>query len=48
MFKIQFDVNIANGVAIDVAHDALPDYLMEAYPFLVKQSHLCYMLKLND
>ena len=26
-------VNVANGVAIDVANDVLPIYWMEVYPF---------------
>ena len=29
MPKIQFDVNVANGVAIDVANDVIPVWLME-------------------
>ena len=38
MSEIQFDVNVANGVAIDVANDVLPVWLMEVYPFRVNQS----------
>ena len=38
MSKIQFDVNVANGVAIDVANDTLPVWWMEVYPFRVNQS----------
>ena len=33
MSKIQFDVDIAIGVAIDVANDVLPVWWMEVYPF---------------
>ena len=28
-----FDINVANGVAIDVANDILPVWWMEVYPF---------------
>ena len=38
MPKIQFDVNIAKGVAIDVANDVLPVYWMEIYPVRLNQS----------
>ena len=38
MSKIQFDVNVANGVAVDVANDVLPVWWMEVYPFRVYQS----------
>ena len=38
MSGIQFDVNVANGVAIDVANDILPVWWMEVYPFRVNQS----------
>ena len=48
MSKIQFDVNVANGVAIDVASDVLPVWWMEVYPFRFKQSNHCYLPKLND
>ena len=37
MSKIQFDVNVANGVAIDDANDVLPLWWMEAYAFRVNQ-----------
>ena len=50
MSKIQFNVNIANGVAIDLANDELPVWWMEVYHFWVtvtNQNH-CYMPKLND
>ena len=29
MYEIQFDVNVANGVAIDNANDVLPFWWME-------------------
>ena len=35
MSKIQFDVNVANGVAIDIANDVLPVWWMEVYPFRI-------------
>ena len=38
MPKIQFDVKVANGVAIDVANDVLPVRWMEVCPFLFNQS----------
>ena len=38
MPKIQFDVNIANCVAIDIANEVLPVWWMEVYPFCFKQS----------
>ena len=38
MLKIQFDVNIANSVAIDVAKDVLQVWWMEVYPFYFNQS----------
>ena len=38
MSKIQFDVNVANGVAINVANDILRVWWMEVYPFRVNQS----------
>ena len=34
MYPIQLDVNVANGVAIDFANDALPGKWMEVYPKL--------------
>ena len=34
----EFDVNVANGVAIDVANDGLPVWLMEVCPFRFNQS----------
>ena len=36
--KSQFDVNVANGFAIDVANDVLPVWWMEVYPFRFNQS----------
>ena len=36
--KIQFDVNFANRVAIDVANDVLQVCWMEVYPFRYNQS----------
>ena len=38
MYEIQFDVNVANDVAIDVANDVLPVSWIEVYPFRVNQS----------
>ena len=38
MSEIQFDVNDANGVAIDVANDVPPVWGMEVYFFCVNQS----------
>ena len=37
MLKIQFDVNIANGVTIDIANDILPVWWMEVYLFRLNQ-----------
>ena len=36
--KSQFDVNVANRVAINVANDVLPIWWMEVYPFGFNQS----------
>ena len=51
MSKIQLDVEVANGVAIDVANDVYPICWMDVYPFRYNQSksllHM-YMPKLND
>ena len=33
MSKIYFDVDVANGIAIDVINDLLPVWWMEVYPF---------------
>ena len=33
MPKSQFDINVANGVAIDVANDVLSVWWMEVIPF---------------
>ena len=38
MPSIHFDVNVANGVAIDIANYLLPVWLMEVYPFRLNQS----------
>ena len=38
MSKIQIDFNAANGVAINVANDVLPFWLMEVSPFCFYQS----------
>ena len=38
MCEIQFDVNVSNGVAIDVANDVLLVWWMEEYPFRANQS----------
>ena len=38
MPKIQFDVNLIYGVAIDIANDVLPVWWMEVYPFHLNQS----------
>ena len=38
MSEIQFDVNVAKGVAINVANNILPVSWMEVYPFHVYQS----------
>ena len=40
MSKIEFDVNVATDIAIDVAKDVLPVWWMEVYPFRVNQSKL--------
>ena len=40
MFLNEFDVNVANGVAIDVANDVLPVWWIDVhvYPFCFNQS----------
>ena len=38
MSKIQFDVNVALSVAIDVANDELPVWKMKVYPFRLNLS----------
>ena len=49
MSEIQFYVNIANGVAIDIANDILPFSWMEVYPFRVNQSEsLLHAKKLSN
>ena len=40
MSKIQFDVDVANDIAIDVVHGVLPVRWMEVYPFPFNQSKL--------
>ena len=40
MSEIQFDANVANGIAIYVANDVLRVWRMEVYPFRVSQSEL--------
>ena len=40
MPKIQFNVNVANGVAIDVANDVLQVWWIEVYCFRGNQSNL--------
>ena len=48
MPKVQFDVNVANVVAIDVAYDVLSIKWMERYSKrFIHQSH-SYMQQLND
>ena len=48
MSKTQLDVNVANGVAIDVANDVLPVCWMEVYLFVLANQNHCYIPKLND
>ena len=38
MSEIQFDINVANGISIDIANDVLPVLWMEVYHFCVYQS----------
>ena len=40
MSKSQFNVDVANGVAIDVAKDVVTVWWMEVYPFCFNQSKL--------
>ena len=47
MSKIQFDVNVANGVAIDVANTVLPVWSMEVYPFRLNQSKSLFHAKIK-
>ena len=37
MPKTQFEVNVANGFAIDAANNVLPVLVMEVYPFRLNQ-----------
>ena len=40
MYYIQFDVNVSNGVAIDVGKDVLQVWWMEVYLYvLTNQNH---------
>ena len=48
MPKIQFYVNVANGVAIDVANDVLVVWWMDVYPFRLNHENNYYMPKMND
>ena len=48
MPKIQFDVNFANGVAIDIANDVLPVWGWRYTLFVWTIQNHCYMSKLND
>ena len=36
--EIQFDVNVANGVAVDVAKEVLLFWWNDVYPYCVNQS----------
>ena len=47
MPKIHFDVNVINGVAFGVTHDALPVWWMKVYPVLLTNQNHCYM-SLNE
>ena len=47
MYKIQFAVNVANGVAIGVVNDVLPVRRMEVYPFHFKQSKSLLHAEIN-
>ena len=38
MSEIQFDINFANDVAIDIANSIVPAWWMEVYPCHVNQS----------
>ena len=44
----EFDVNVANGVAIDVAYDILSVWWMEVYPFHFSQSKSLLQAKFNS
>ena len=48
MSQIAFDVNVANGVAIDIDNDVLSVWWMEVYPYRFNQWKSLYMPKLND
>ena len=45
MPKIQFDVNVDNGVVIDVDNDISQVYLMEVYLIVLSNQTQCYMLQ---
>ena len=47
MSKIQFDVNAANGIAIEVANDVLLVWWMEVYLFRVDQSKSLFQAKIK-
>ena len=38
MYKIQFDINVVNGVAFDIANDVHLVCWMEVYPLRFNQS----------
>ena len=48
MCEIQFDVDVANGVAIDVANDVLPIWWMKLYLLILANQKHYYMPQLND
>ena len=49
MPKIQFDVNVANGIAIDIANVVLlVDGRWRYTLFVLTNQNHCYMSKLND
>ena len=47
MSENQVDVNVANGVAIDVANDVLPVWWIEVYHFRVNQSESLLRVKIK-
>ena len=47
MYYIQFDVNVSNGVAIDVGKDVLQVWWMEVYLYVLTNQNHGYMPKLN-
>ena len=48
MSKIQFDVNVAHDVAIDVAIDVLPVWWMEVDPVVLTNKNNSNLPKLNN